>query len=418
VSSSYHLIHIVSGQEYKTPLVASQVFDRAQEQANEPGPDRPRSVSVWIISSLGALFDKKAQSYLQELRNRCPSLTIKMFGGVSRAAHFPLLQLMILARLRLGRSVVYHCRGEHNFEWVAKLRRYFPSDRIVLDIRGYWPIERLINKNIFSLDHLSDSDKKQYDIDESRLARAVSISDRVTTVSEPLRRYLIDHVGADKNTIVVPCCVKGVGDINSRAEIRSALGLGNNISILYLGGTQAYQHLEDLVIPYVKSALSGSSKCIGVFITQHKEKMELLCKDMDKERIRILSVPQQEVAKYLCAMDLGLLLRAPSIANSFSQPVKLGEYLGAGLPVIVEKGTGDVPEILREFNIGYTVSLSSAQSAEEFHQEVAASLNWYEHHAAEARNNAREFVKQHYTWSANVPKEREMYLAALKNNRK
>lgn len=408
-------MHVISNGEFMTPLLATQVFDRAQAQAMESGDDKPSSVSVWIVEPIRFVFDKNKQRYIAELRKRCPNVRIKLMGGFSSLKTWPSMQWLGVERRRLGKApVVYHCRGEATFLLGEKIANKFAGDAIVLDIRGFWPIERLVPQNVFGPNQLKGAQRTEFESDVANLQHAIARSNMVTTVSGPLKQYLVRNYSAPDDTCVVPCCVSNVMEGNFRDEIRKQLGLGDRKAILYLGGTQKYQHLEDLVLPFYKAALTQSDDCIAVFITQDKTTLQRLVEkfQLPADKVRIVSVSQHEVAKYLSAMDAGLLLRAPSFLNNFSQPVKLGEYLSAGLPVIVEKGTGDVEQLLKPFEIGYTINLHERSEAA-LQVEVQNALNWVRSADDSRRIAARRFVEQHYTWKANVQKERTMYLDSL-----
>lgn len=57
--------------------------------------------------------------------------------------------------------------------------------------------------------------------------------------------------------------------------------------------------------------------------------------------VTVLSVPAHAVPEYLACADLGLALRKRSFSMQGVAPVKLGEYLLCGLPVITSNGIGD-----------------------------------------------------------------------------
>jgi len=67
----------------------------------------------------------------------------------------------------------------------------------------------------------------------------------------------------------------------------------------------------------------------------------------------IKSVSSTEVPRYLACADLGLALRRPSFSMQAVAPIKVGEYLLCGLPVVATNGVGDTSRI-RE-NIGFLV---------------------------------------------------------------
>lgn len=412
---SYHLVHIVTDGEYKTPLVASQLFDRAQVQVSTPGENKPLSVSVWIIEPMRDVWDKQCQAHIKKLQDRCPDVSIKLIGAIGRLKNWPALQRMrLLRRIKGDVPVVYHCRGEMSLQWAQQLKKGYKQDALVLDIRGFWPLERLAAKDIYDTTTLNDADAAMYLTDIDALKNTVASSNAVTTVSEPLKDYLVKHAGAPANSYVIPCCVMGTTADTQREAIRQELDITGRKALLYLGGTQKYQHLEDLVFPFLRSALKQSADYVAVFITQNAGRIQELIDafGLPVSQTRVKSVQQNEVAAYLTAMDAGLLLRAPSVLNTFAQPVKLGEYLGAGLPVIVEEGTGNVAEMLAPGNIGYAVKLTGTAPGA-FDEEVQKALRWLEQDFVQKRVKAREFVESRYTWAANASYEREMYINAL-----
>ncbi len=414
--NSYNLVHIVGGGEHKTPLVASQVFDRAQVQATTDGPDKPLSVSVWVIVPMRVSFEKESNAIIESLKKRCPDIHIEVIAGINRFNDWPGRGKMIRLRNALKGRTVFHCRGEMFFDWPYHIKKRHPEDAIVLDVRGFFPLERFINDHhIVEVSDMTAAQKELYTKDLKRLQWAVDHSEMVTTVSEPLRQYLVQQVKAGNDTVVVPCCVKNTVQDKRREKIRQLLNIEDRIAILYLGGVHKNQYLEELGIPFIQSALSLSNKYAGVFITQNKDKMmQLITKSsLDMERIRVISVPQNDVADYLTGMDLGLLLRAPSKQNNFSQPVKFGEYLSAGIPVVLEEGTGDIGALMARYGIGCVVKLTGKQKQIDFDNEVRKALDWLKDNAGQARTNTRKFVDEFYTWQANVPKERSMYMRAL-----
>ncbi len=59
----------------------------------------------------------------------------------------------------------------------------------------------------------------------------------------------------------------------------------------------------------------------------------------------VKAVPGDEVPRYLACADLGLALRRPSFSMQAVAPIKIGEYLLCGLPVVATKGIGDTNAI-------------------------------------------------------------------------
>lgn len=362
------------------------------------------------------LFEEESKSIIEDLKKRCPDIKITAVPGINRLGQWPSQGVMKSLRKKLNGKVVYHCRSEMFIDRILPIKNAFKGDAIVLDIRGFFPLERFINDHsINSVADMSEQQRAMYDKDLARLKHATDNSEIMCTVSDPLKDYLIKEAGAGTDTIVIPCCVKNTVQDTARDRIRQELKIEGKTAILYLGGVHKNQYLEELGIPFVKTALSLSDKYVGVFITQNKDKMmALLAKyNVEWDNIRVISVPQKQVGDYLTGMDLGLLLRAPSVQNNFSQPVKFGEYLSAGIPVVLEEGTGKISELLKQNGIGCVVKLWGKEKQNEFEIEVRKALDWFEASNTSVRNNARKFVDECYTWKANVQKEREMYGRAL-----
>src|SRR5690606_911920 len=68
-----------------------------------------------------------------------------------------------------------------------------------------------------------------------------------------------------------------------------------------------------------------------------------------KEKVIIKKVPFEQVPEYLNAGDIGFAIRKPSFSMQGVAPIKLGEYLLMGIPVIASKGIGDTDEIMKDF---------------------------------------------------------------------
>jgi glycosyltransferase involved in cell wall biosynthesis len=62
------------------------------------------------------------------------------------------------------------------------------------------------------------------------------------------------------------------------------------------------------------------------------------------------------VPAYLGAADLGLLLRERTLVNEVASPVKFGEYLAAGVPVVITDGVGDLSTLVNDRGVGVVLS--------------------------------------------------------------
>ena len=67
------------------------------------------------------------------------------------------------------------------------------------------------------------------------------------------------------------------------------------------------------------------------------------------------SLEQEEVFEELIKCNFGIIFRGNNLISSVSSPLKFGEYLAAGLPVLINEGIGDTEEIILKYKIGVII---------------------------------------------------------------
>jgi glycosyltransferase involved in cell wall biosynthesis len=76
---------------------------------------------------------------------------------------------------------------------------------------------------------------------------------------------------------------------------------------------------------------------------------------VSQEEFRIVSVLPSDVAAYLSAADAGLAFIKPCFSKQASSPTKYAEYLGCGLPLIINAGIGDSDALIDDEKVGALV---------------------------------------------------------------
>ncbi len=415
-SKKYNLVHITTSGEYKAPLVASQLFDQAECQAINKGNGAPDKVEAWIIGSMREYINLNVQAKITSLILRCPNINIRMINGISRLKSFPIIALMKWHRRKLGKNtpVIYHCRGESAAEWAILLREHFPGDKVVLDVRGYWPAEWLYQIGIESPEKATGDNLAEYNQLKNKLTTVISKVDVLTTVSDALRALLKNELGATQKCAVVPCCVTHITNDDKRAALRKEWHVKDDeLLLVYSGTTAAYQHLEDLTIPFMQRLAKSNPKVKLAFFSSQPDKIQqmLVAADADLSKIILKSFPQNEVAGALTACDAGILIRKPTLVNRVANPVKIAEYLAAGLPIIIEKGIGGVSDVMFENRILHGIEITSPNP--DFDEEVSKTNAWLNEGSSERRFAVKEYVKSTYLWSAAIHVSRALYKSAL-----
>jgi glycosyltransferase involved in cell wall biosynthesis len=224
---------------------------------------------------------------------------------------------------------------------------------------------------------------------------AEQTADAYFAVSKPLKDQIAARTHAPG--AVLPCHVD-VGrfdlDAHTRDQIRAQLGIQDRITVCYSGSLRAWQCVKESVA--LAAALRRLEPRIHLLVLTQRvsndiaEALELVGKV--NADYRVLNATADDVPRYLCASDAGLLLRAHDPINRVASPTKFGEYLAAGLPVITTIHSGDAAGIARSYGCGVllsepNVSNSDAVKVLAFLKDVAAHREQW---ASLARTVARQ----------------------------
>lgn len=252
-----------------------------------------------------------------------------------------------LMRSELANSSITHvyARSFIGSMWARRLARKLNAVSI-FDVRGLVGLEKQFGK--------SSSVKSQL-LSYLELRESNQV-DRVCTVSQNLKQYLSRQTSR-QDIIVIPSCVdddRACFDVAARDEIRNALGLDQtDILLCYSGGTSAWQRIGDIV-SLLKEICLANPKCKALFLTTSFQEVSRLIEGVQfpSGRAFVHSCAHNEVHRYLSAADVGLIMRHNTIVNNVASPVKVGEYLACGLPVILTHGIGDYSDLLPAAGVG------------------------------------------------------------------
>lgn len=135
-------------------------------------------------------------------------------------------------------------------------------------------------------------------------------------------------------------------DVAARSKARKNLGIQSELVFVYAGSLGLQYCLPEMLQIFRNHSKNSPSKFL--ILTGNTAFAEEHIPEDLKPDIIIKSVPSEEVAFYLNAGDCAFALRQPSFSMQGVAPIKLGEYLLCGLPVIASKGIGDTEEILQK----------------------------------------------------------------------
>jgi len=232
---------------------------------------------------------------------------------------------------------------------------------------------------------------------ESWVRRAVKICDVFSTLSSKERDWALAKY--KKDGPMVPCCVEerffNQGSVGERRKIRGDLHLKETDKVVIWCGSYAlWQRLPDIV-QLMRDVCKLDDAWRVVFIARHAEsRVKSLCDQFgfSGQFWRALSLDQPQVPEYLRACDIGInILPLDDLHSETCSPVKIGEYLSSGLPVLISRTMGDMPGIIKRCAVGEVLS-------DEMNPLLA--LRQMEHLLAVPREVARECARRNFLWES------------------
>ncbi|MCD9853811.1 glycosyltransferase [Epilithonimonas sp. JDS] len=252
------------------------------------------------------------------------------------------------------------------------------------------------------------TDSFQYKLMKSAETKMLKNADAVITRSEKAIDVHISNIGEDninKFSVVLNGRDKNLFKLNtdSRTEARKELGLKDEFLFVYAGSLGPQYCLPEMLEIFKTHLLKNKSKFL--ILTGNTEFAEQNIPAELKSNIILKSVKSDEVPFYLNAADLAFALRKPTFSMQGVAPIKLGEYLLCGLPVIASKGIGDTDDILENFEECYLYDHAvSSESQKEL------ITNFLEKSIFADRNHISEKARDYFSLEAAA----ESYIKAIK----
>lgn len=139
---------------------------------------------------------------------------------------------------------------------------------------------------------------------------------------------------------------------------QSEFKIGNGMKFIYVGSLGPQYGLENMlnVFKAVKNILPDS---VFTILTGDKSYANQMIEDSYQDirnSVLITRVAADAVPNYIIDADFAFALRAQKFSMKGVSPIKLGEYLLCGIPVIATSGIGDTDMMLDGENCAYVIS--------------------------------------------------------------
>jgi len=241
------------------------------------------------------------------------------------------------------------------------------KSKIIFDIRGFFPEEYTDAGRWKKNGWLYHSVKQ---VEKWLLKEA----DAFVVLTEKAREILFPEskeTGFDKHNRpieVIPCCVDlqrfASANKDSRKEIRQELNLENRRVIIYVGSFGGW-YLTEEMFDFFAAAREQDKSTFALILTQREsEKVTARLKEkgFSEQDFLVTSVAPSEIPAFLSASDVALSFIKQCYSKQASSPTKIAEYLASGLPIISNRGVGDVDELIETDGAGVLLETFSWES--------------------------------------------------------
>lgn len=197
------------------------------------------------------------------------------------------------------------------------------------------------------------SSSGQYTFLKREERKMINMAARVITRSKKSIAIHLEAIGeqfAHKFQVVSNGRDEALFDYNAktRKQVRSELGLGPSERLWVYTGTLGKPYLVEEMLGLFETFLSRGNQGKFLILTRNPDYLKgQVIHDLGPNLI-VRKGSFRDVPRFLMAADLGLSLRSPAPSLAGLAPIKLGEYLLCGLPVLVSREVGDTEELLED----------------------------------------------------------------------
>jgi glycosyltransferase involved in cell wall biosynthesis len=265
-------------------------------------------------------------------------------GTKAREAAIALWRLLPRALMR--RPHLVHARATIAATVAHLTARLVPGARMLFDCRG------LVADEYVDFGHWQRGSLR-YHILKTAEMQLFRRADALVVLTDRLRCWLRDEglVAPTTPIEVIPCCVDvgrfAVSD-EARARARVALGAGDRFVLTYAGNLNAW-YCDDQMAELFAAVRRRRPALFAVHSRAPSDRLRqaLARRGISDADVRIAAAAPADMPAALAAGDAAVSFAEARFSKIASSPVKVAEYLAAGLAVAVNRGVGDQDLLVR-----------------------------------------------------------------------
>lgn len=252
-----------------------------------------------------------------------------------------------------------HCRSYTAAEVGLQLKRK-TGVKFLFDMRGFWADEKADGNSWNTKKWFW---RKVYNHYKQKEKEFVTEANHIISLTHAGKSEIQTWSFYNKNIpiTVIPCCANVdfflETNNNKKDTARKKLNISKEAYVIsYLGSLGAWYMIDEM-LSFFKILLLKKPNAVFLIITNSDHKMvlqKLTLHNIPKDKFVLHTVPYSQVPDYMYASDSSISFIKPVYSKISSSPVKIGEILSMGIPLIAN-GIGDTSVLLHENKVGALV---------------------------------------------------------------
>ncbi|WP_348678605.1 glycosyltransferase family 4 protein [Alcanivorax profundi] len=199
------------------------------------------------------------------------------------------------------------------------------------------------------------------------------------------------------------------GEEDDRIAVKERLGIPADAPLVVYAGSLGPQYAPETMLSLFGLIRHSRPDAHFLVLSGSPEVMTDQVSAYDSSlasSVTVMRVDANEVPVWLAAADLGLAFREPTFSMQGVAPIKLGEYLLCGVPVVATRGVGDSHFI--DGDAGFLVDGCDEKT-------LASVADWFIHKVLPSREGYRSHCRsvgvEHFSLEASVEAYRKALLS-------
>ncbi len=240
-------------------------------------------------------------------------------------------------------------------------RKY--GTKFLFDMRGFWADERR-DGNIWNIE--KQPYKLIYNYFKRKEIEFFSEADYIVSLTQNGTDEILswkEFQGVSLPISVIPCCVDTSRfdinklDVNKQEQLKIQYNFKDKFVLSYLGSTGTWYMLDEMLDFFVELKKQQTNAVFFFISGEDKDFIigKAKAKGIVESDIVIVKANYTEVPLYLSLSNAAVFFIKPAYSKKASSPVKQGELMSMGIPIICNAGVGDTDAIIEKYKCGYVI---------------------------------------------------------------